>query len=171
MVRRPALSFSSGAYKFEAPNRSPHVHRAALNGRAPPLARRHDPSCSRSAVSQAGRNASGRGPRRKRQRGSNPRRQSRVCRGPPARRRMRRQLARRHGGEGVSRHARVFAEFETNLRRERQLEGIAKAKAAGVYKGARAGLTVRPSRACIVRARVRPRLRRRLGFHGCTPIA
>ena len=29
----------------------------------------------------------------------------------------------------------VFAEFETNLRRERQLEGIADAKARGVYKG------------------------------------
>jgi DNA invertase Pin-like site-specific DNA recombinase len=29
----------------------------------------------------------------------------------------------------------VFAEVETNLRRERQLEGIAKTKAAGVYKG------------------------------------
>ena len=29
----------------------------------------------------------------------------------------------------------VFAEFETNLRKERQMEGIAKAKAAGVYKG------------------------------------
>jgi DNA invertase Pin-like site-specific DNA recombinase len=29
----------------------------------------------------------------------------------------------------------VFAEFETNLRRERQLEGIAQAKAKGVYKG------------------------------------
>src|SRR4051812_10855014 len=29
----------------------------------------------------------------------------------------------------------VFAEFETNLRRERQLEGIAQAKARGVYKG------------------------------------
>lgn len=29
----------------------------------------------------------------------------------------------------------VFAEFETDLRRERQLEGIAKAKAAGVYAG------------------------------------
>ena len=29
----------------------------------------------------------------------------------------------------------VFAEFETSLRRERQMEGIAKAKAAGVYKG------------------------------------
>jgi DNA invertase Pin-like site-specific DNA recombinase len=29
----------------------------------------------------------------------------------------------------------VFAEFETNLRRERQMEGIAAAKKAGVYKG------------------------------------
>ena len=29
----------------------------------------------------------------------------------------------------------VFAEFETNLRKERQLEGIAKAKLAGIYKG------------------------------------
>ena len=32
----------------------------------------------------------------------------------------------------------VFAEFETNLRRERQMEGIQKAKAAGVYKGRKA---------------------------------
>jgi DNA invertase Pin-like site-specific DNA recombinase len=29
----------------------------------------------------------------------------------------------------------VFAEFETNLRRERQTEGIDAAKARGVYKG------------------------------------
>jgi DNA invertase Pin-like site-specific DNA recombinase len=29
----------------------------------------------------------------------------------------------------------VFAEFETNLRKERQAEGIAAAKARGVYKG------------------------------------
>lgn len=29
----------------------------------------------------------------------------------------------------------VFAEFETNLRKERQMEGIAKAKAEGKYKG------------------------------------
>jgi DNA invertase Pin-like site-specific DNA recombinase len=29
----------------------------------------------------------------------------------------------------------VFAEFETNQRRERQLEGIARAKANGVYAG------------------------------------
>jgi DNA invertase Pin-like site-specific DNA recombinase len=34
----------------------------------------------------------------------------------------------------------VFAEFETNLRRERQLEGIAKAKARGVYKGRKASI-------------------------------
>jgi len=36
----------------------------------------------------------------------------------------------------------VFAEFETNLRKERQLEGIAKAKAAGVYKGRRISIDV-----------------------------
>ena len=29
----------------------------------------------------------------------------------------------------------TFAEFETNIRKERQLEGIAKAKEKGVYKG------------------------------------
>ena len=29
----------------------------------------------------------------------------------------------------------LFAEFETNLRRERQMEGIAKAKERGVYTG------------------------------------
>lgn len=34
----------------------------------------------------------------------------------------------------------VFAEFETNLRKERQAEGIAKAKGAGVYKGRPASL-------------------------------
>ena len=36
----------------------------------------------------------------------------------------------------------VFAEFETNLRRERQLEGIARAKAAGVYKGRKRSVPV-----------------------------
>src|SRR5450755_3777611 len=34
----------------------------------------------------------------------------------------------------------VFAEFETNLRKERQLEGIAKAKSKGVYKGRKASI-------------------------------
>ena len=32
----------------------------------------------------------------------------------------------------------TFAEFETNIRKERQLEGIAKAKEKGVYKGRKA---------------------------------
>lgn len=36
----------------------------------------------------------------------------------------------------------VFAEFETNLRRERQMEGIAKAKAKGVYKGRKPSVDV-----------------------------
>ena len=36
----------------------------------------------------------------------------------------------------------VFAEFETNLRRERQMEGIARAKAAGVYKGRKPSIDV-----------------------------
>lgn len=44
----------------------------------------------------------------------------------------------------------VFAEFETAIRKERQLEGIAKAKEAGVYKGRKATIdaeTVRKLRA------------------------
>ncbi|MGA7329358.1 MAG: recombinase family protein [Rhodomicrobium sp.] len=36
----------------------------------------------------------------------------------------------------------IFAEFETNLRRERQMEGIAKAKAEGIYKGRKPSLDV-----------------------------
>ena len=38
----------------------------------------------------------------------------------------------------------VFAEFETAIRRERQLEGIAKAKLDGVYKGRKA--TIEPTK-------------------------
>ena len=36
----------------------------------------------------------------------------------------------------------VFAEFETNLRRERQMEGIAKAKSKGVYKGRKPSINI-----------------------------
>ena len=36
----------------------------------------------------------------------------------------------------------VFAEFETNLQRERQMEGIARAKARGVYKGRKRSVDV-----------------------------
>src|SRR5258705_6833176 len=41
----------------------------------------------------------------------------------------------------------VFAEFETNLRRERQLEGIARAKAEGVYQGRPASIDIAKVRA------------------------
>ena len=40
----------------------------------------------------------------------------------------------------------VFAEYETNLRRERQMEGIAAAKAKGVYKGRPPSIDVAKSR-------------------------
>ena len=43
--------------------------------------------------------------------------------------------ARRSAGKAFLDMLGVFAEFETNLRRERQLEGIRAAKAKGVYKG------------------------------------
>ncbi len=36
----------------------------------------------------------------------------------------------------------VFAQFETAIRKERQMEGIAKAKAAGVYKGRKPSVPV-----------------------------
>jgi len=36
----------------------------------------------------------------------------------------------------------VFAEFETNLRNERQMEGISKAKERGVYKGRKPSIDV-----------------------------
>jgi DNA invertase Pin-like site-specific DNA recombinase len=36
----------------------------------------------------------------------------------------------------------VFAELETSLRKERQMEGIAKAKAAGAHKGRRPSIDV-----------------------------
>ena len=37
----------------------------------------------------------------------------------------------------------VFAELETNLRKERQLEGIAKAKEKGVYKGGKTKIDIK----------------------------
>jgi len=41
----------------------------------------------------------------------------------------------------------VFAQFETAIRRERQMEGIAKAKAAGIYKGRKPSVDVEAVRA------------------------
>ena len=40
----------------------------------------------------------------------------------------------------------VFGEFETNLRKERQMEGIAKAKEKGVYKGRKPSVDVQKVR-------------------------
>jgi hypothetical protein len=51
------------------------------------------------------------------------------------------------GGYTEIHHPFPGAEFETNLRRKRQLEGIAKAKAAGVYKGRPASIDATQVRA------------------------
>ena len=45
----------------------------------------------------------------------------------------------------------VFAEFETNLRRERQLEGIKAAKARGVYQGRKPSIDKARSAGCAMR--------------------
>jgi len=45
----------------------------------------------------------------------------------------------------------VFAEFETNLRRERQLEGIEAAKAKGIYKGRKPTIDASSCAGCATR--------------------
>lgn len=58
----------------------------------------------------------------------------------------------------------VFAEFETNLRRERQMEGIAAAKAKGVYKGRPATIDPAEVRRLYLEERLGPAaIARRLG--------
>jgi DNA invertase Pin-like site-specific DNA recombinase len=59
----------------------------------------------------------------------------------------------------------VFAEFETNLRRERQLEGITAAKQRGVYKGRKATVDVGEIRRLADEERLYPAaIARRLGI-------
>ncbi|AWV19826.1 integrase (plasmid) [Methylobacterium sp. XJLW] len=58
----------------------------------------------------------------------------------------------------------VFAEFETNLRRERQMEGIAKAKAAGIYKGRRPSIDPATVRALKAEGVGPAEIARRLGI-------
>lgn len=58
----------------------------------------------------------------------------------------------------------VFAEFETNLRRERQLEGVAKAKAEGVYKGRKPSIDVEAVRALKAEGVGPSEIARRLGI-------
>jgi DNA invertase Pin-like site-specific DNA recombinase len=57
----------------------------------------------------------------------------------------------------------VFAEFETNLRKERQLEGIAKAKAAGVYKGRKPSVPVEEVRRLAAAGRSKTEIAEELG--------
>jgi DNA invertase Pin-like site-specific DNA recombinase len=59
----------------------------------------------------------------------------------------------------------VFAEFETNLRKERQLEGIAAAKARGVYRGRKPSIDqVEVQRLCNEESLGPTEIARRLGI-------
>jgi DNA invertase Pin-like site-specific DNA recombinase len=59
----------------------------------------------------------------------------------------------------------VFAEFETNLRKERQLEGIARAKAEGIYKGRRPKIDKAKVRAMKAEGMGATEIAKALGIH------
>jgi len=56
-----------------------------------------------------------------------------------------------------------FAEFEADIRRERQMEGIAKAKAAGVYRGRKPSIDVLAIREALAAGESATLLAKRLG--------
>ncbi len=58
----------------------------------------------------------------------------------------------------------VFAEFETAIRKERQLEGIAKAKAEGVYKGRKPSIDMNRIRELRAEGRGASEIARTLGI-------
>src|SRR3954465_7767435 len=58
----------------------------------------------------------------------------------------------------------VFAEFETAIRKERQMEGIAKAKAEGVYKGRKPSIDAAQVRALAAEGLGGTAIARRLGI-------
>ena len=58
----------------------------------------------------------------------------------------------------------VFAEFETNLRRERQAEGIQAAKARGAYKGGKARINPETVRALLAQGMRPAHVARQLGI-------
>lgn len=58
----------------------------------------------------------------------------------------------------------VFAEFETAIRRERQLEGIAKAKAEGVYKGRKRSIDTERIRALMEEGKGASEIARLMGI-------
>jgi DNA invertase Pin-like site-specific DNA recombinase len=58
----------------------------------------------------------------------------------------------------------AFAQFENAIRRERQLEGIAKAKEAGVYKGRKPSIDVAAVRAALAAGESPTAVAKRLGY-------
>ena len=58
----------------------------------------------------------------------------------------------------------VFAEFETNLREERQAEGIAAAKARGVYRGGKARIDLEEVRKLVGKGMRPAHIARQLGI-------
>jgi len=58
----------------------------------------------------------------------------------------------------------VMAEFENDLRRERQLEGIAKAKAEGVYRGRKPSIDAVAVRAALAAGESPSAVAKRLGY-------
>lgn len=58
----------------------------------------------------------------------------------------------------------VFAEFETAIRKERQMEGIAKAKAEGVYKGRKPSIDMTQVQALAAQGVGATEIARRLGI-------
>lgn len=58
----------------------------------------------------------------------------------------------------------VFAEFETAIRKERQLEGIAKAKAEGIYKGRKPSIDAERIRALMAEGMGASEIARTMGI-------
>ena len=59
----------------------------------------------------------------------------------------------------------VFAELETNLRKERQMEGIARAKTKGVYKGRKSNINVEKIKSLKDEGMGATAIARQLGIH------
>ena len=59
----------------------------------------------------------------------------------------------------------VFAELETNLRKERQMEGIARAKTKGVYKGRKSNINVEKIKSLKDEGMDATAIARELGIH------
>ena len=59
----------------------------------------------------------------------------------------------------------VFAELETNLRKERQMEGIQRAKQKGVYKGGKSRIDVEKVKELKLKGLGATQIGRELGIH------